>query len=114
MNQHEHLGVVDAAQCHAKEIAHANIDRHPHAVEGTAHDDAFAMKLYSPHAAIRAGVVRIEADGQRVWVEPQGTARPGGIDPACCSLTPHGFYLPAGIVFPVDRRDRSRAASALA
>ena len=102
MNQHQHLGVVDAAQRHAEKIAHANVDRHLHAVEGTAQDDAFAMKFDLPHAAVCAGVVRIEADGQRERVEPQCAARPGGIDPACCCLTPHGFYLPAGIMFPVD------------
>jgi hypothetical protein len=72
-------------------------------VDGTAQNDAFAVKFDLPHAAICAGVVRIEADGKREGVEPQCAARPGGIDPACCSLTPHGFYLPAGIIFPVDR-----------
>jgi hypothetical protein len=41
------------------------------------------VKFDSPHAAVGAGVVRVEADGQRERVEPQCTARPGGIDPAC-------------------------------
>src|ERR1700694_1135216 len=107
MSENEHLGVVDAAQRNAEKIADANVDRHLHAVQGTAQNDAFAMKFYIPHAAVRAGVVRIEADRQREWVEPESAARPGGIDPACCCLTPHGFYLPAGIMFPVDTRDRS-------
>ena len=102
MHQHQHLGVVDAAQRDAEKIADANVDRHLHAVEGTTQNDAFAVKFDLPHAAICAGVVRIEADGQRERVEPQCAARPGGIDPACCCLTPHGFYLPAGIMFPVD------------
>ena len=45
MNQHQHLGVVDAAQRDAEKIADANVDRHPHAVQGTAQHDAFAMKF---------------------------------------------------------------------
>jgi hypothetical protein len=60
------------------------------------------VKFDSAHAAVCAVVMRVEADGQGKRVEPQGTARPGGIEPACCCLTPHGFYLPAGIMFPVD------------
>src|SRR6266403_2213192 len=96
MNQHEHLGVVDAAECHAEKIAYANVDRHLHAVDGTAQNDAFAVKFDSAHAAVCAGVVRVEADGQRKRVEPQCAARPGGIDPACY-LTPHGFVSPPGL-----------------
>ena len=111
MSEHQHLRVVDAAQCNAEKIGDANIDRHLHAVDGTAQHDAFAVKFDLPHAAVCAGIVRIEADRQGERVEPQYAARPGGIDPACCSLTPHGFYLPAGIIFPVDRWDRSRAVS---
>jgi hypothetical protein len=60
------------------------------------------VKFDLPHAAVGAAVVGIEANRQGERVEPQCAARPGGIDPACCSLTPHGFYLPAGIMFPVD------------
>jgi hypothetical protein len=60
------------------------------------------MKFDPAHAAIRARIMRMEADGQGKGVEPQCATRPGGIDPACCCLTPHGFYLPAGIMFPVD------------
>src|SRR6266853_5214191 len=97
MNQHEHLGVVDAAQRNAEKIAHANVDRHLHAVDGTAQHDAFAVKFYSSHAAVGTGVVRIEADGQRERVEPQCAARPGGVDPACCCLTPHGLVSPPGL-----------------
>src|SRR5471032_753817 len=97
MHQHQHLGIVDAAQRHAEKIADANIDRHLHAVDGTMQHDAFAMKFYPAHAAICADVMRIEADGQRKRVEPQCTARPGGIDPACCCLTPHGFISPPGL-----------------
>src|SRR5580692_10186062 len=97
MNQHKHLGIVDAAPCNAEKIADAKVDRHLHAMDGTAQDDAFAMKFDIPHAAIRAGIVRVEADGQRERVEPQCAARPGGIDPACCCLTPHGFISPPGL-----------------
>jgi hypothetical protein len=71
-------------------------------MQGAAQHHVFAMKFDLPHAAVCARIVRVEADGQREWVEPQGAARPGGIDPACCCLTPHGFDLPAGIMFPVD------------
>ena len=83
MNQHQHLGVVEAAQRHAEKIADANVDRHLHAVQGTAQHDAFAMKFDVPHAAVGTAVVRVEADRQRKRVEPQCAARPGGIDPAC-------------------------------
>jgi hypothetical protein len=102
MHQHQHLGIIDAAQADADEIADADIDRHLHALDGTAQHDAFAVNLDLPHMAVGAHIVRIEADGQRKRVEPQVAARPGGIDPACCCLTPHGFSLPAGIMFPVD------------
>src|SRR5665811_571788 len=97
MDQHQRLGVVDAAQGDAEKIAHANVDRHLHAVDGTTQHDAFAMNFYVPHAAVGAGVVRVEADGQGKRVEPQCAARPGGIDPACCCLTPNGFISPAGL-----------------
>ena len=62
MDQHEHLGVVDSAQRNAEKVANANVDRHLHAVDGTAQHDAFAMKFYFPNTAIRTGVVRFEAD----------------------------------------------------
>ena len=94
MHQHQHLGIVGAAQGDAEEIADAYVDRHLHAAHGTAQHDAFAVKFDVPHAAVGAAVVRVEADGQGKGVEPQGTARPSGIDPACCCLTPHGFISP--------------------
>ena len=111
MHQHQHLRVVEAAQRDAEKVADANVDGHPHAADGTAQHDAFAMKFDLPHAAVCADVVRMEAERKRERVEPQSAARPGGIDPACCCLTPHGFDLPAGIMFPVDTRDLSRAVS---
>jgi hypothetical protein len=67
------------------------------------------MKLDLPDISVGARVVRIEADRKGKRVEPQGAARPGGSDPACCCLTPHGFSLPAGIMFPVDARTLARA-----
>src|SRR6202790_5272282 len=97
MKEHQHLRIVDAAQRDAEKIADANVDRHLHAVDGPAQHDAFAMKFDIAHAAVGAGVVRIEAYRQRERVEPQGAARPGGIDPACCCLTPHGFISPPGL-----------------
>jgi hypothetical protein len=33
-------------------------------------NNAFAMKFDMPDAAVRTGVVRVEADGKRVGVEP--------------------------------------------
>ena len=36
MGEHQHLCIVDAAQRDAEKIADANVDRHPHAVHGTA------------------------------------------------------------------------------
>ena len=83
MRQHQHLGIVDAAQRHAEEIADADFDRHLHAVQGTAQHDAFAMKFDVPDTAVGTDIVRVEADGQGKRVEPQCAARPGGIDPAC-------------------------------
>ena len=94
MGEYQHLGIVDAAQRDAKKIADADVDGHPHAVQRTPQHDAFAMKFDLPHAAVGTGIVRVEADGQGKRVEPQCAARPGGIDPACCCLTPHGFLSP--------------------
>jgi hypothetical protein len=63
MGENQHLRIVDAAQRNAEKIAHPNADCHPHAVERSTQDDAFAVKLDAPHAAVRTGIVRIEADG---------------------------------------------------
>ncbi len=65
MGEHEHLGIVDTAQRDAEKITDADVDRHPHAVKRTAQNHAFAMKFDLAHAAVRTGVVRIEAYGQR-------------------------------------------------
>ena len=83
MRQHQHLRlVVEAAQADAEEIADANVDGHPHALDGTAQHDAFAMNFDIPHAAVCAQILRIETLREGKWVEPQDAARPGGIDPA--------------------------------
>jgi hypothetical protein len=66
-----------------------------------------AADFHLPHAAIGARVARIETHGQGKWVEPQYAARPGGCS-ASSELTPHGFSLPAGIMFPVDGAMMSR------
>jgi hypothetical protein len=97
VHQHQHLRIVNAAQRDADKIADANVDRHPHAGDGTAQHDAFAMKFDLPHAAICAGVLRMEEKRKRKRVEPRRTARPGGMLPACCCLTPHGFISPPGL-----------------
>ena len=97
MLQHQHLFVAASMQRDAKEIADANIDRHPHAENGTAQHDMFAMKLDLPHAAIRARILRVEAERKGKWVEPQCTARPGGIDSACWCLPPQSSVSPPGL-----------------
>ena len=94
MDQHEHLGVVAAAQGDTEKIAYANIDGHLHAVQRTTQYDAFAMKFDLPHATVGAGIICVEANRQGKRVEPQCAARPGGIDPACWWLTPHGSWSP--------------------
>lgn len=63
MRQYQHLGVVKCAQFNTTKIAHADVDRHPHAVNGTTQHNAFAVKFNTAHAAVRAYVMRIEADG---------------------------------------------------
>ena len=83
MDQHQQLSLVEAAQGHAEKVGYAKVDRHLHAVQGTAQNHAFSVKFDLPHAAVRTDVVRIEADRQRKRVEPQCAARPGGIGPAC-------------------------------
>src|SRR5258707_5844411 len=100
MSEHQHLRVDDAAQRNAEEVGDANIDRHPHAVDGTAQHDAFAVKFDLPHAAVCAAVVRIKADRQGERVEPQCAAPPGGIDPTSCTLTPPGLVSPPGLTSP--------------
>src|SRR5580704_4728501 len=97
MGQHQHLGIVAAAKRDATEIADAEIDGHPHALDGTPEHDTLAVKFDAAHAVVGANIVGIEAHWQRERVEPQYAARPGGIDPACCCLTPHGFFSPPGL-----------------
>src|SRR5882757_2252596 len=97
VDQHQHLRIVDAAHGNAEEIADANVDRHPHALDGTAQHDAFAMKFDLPRAAIRARILRVEGEREGKWVEPQCAARPGGIDSACWWLTPQDFISPPGL-----------------
>ena len=101
MQQYQHLSVVNSAQRDAAEIADAEIDSHPHALNRAPKHDAFMAEFDTAHAIVGASIVRIEAQGKREGVEPRDAARPDGIDPAYCCLTPHGFYLPAGIMFPV-------------
>ena len=48
MHQHQHLRiVVETAQRDAEKVADANVDRHPHALDGTVQHDALAMKFDS-------------------------------------------------------------------
>jgi hypothetical protein len=102
VKQDKRLGTGEIAQRDPGKIADPNVDGHAHAEDGPAQDDAFAVKFHLPDASIRTDVMRIEAEGKRWGVGPPGAARPGGIDPAYCCLTPHGFGLPARIMFPVD------------
>src|SRR3954453_15641986 len=96
MNQHKHLGVLQVAQYYAAKVANKNLDRHLHAMNGATQHNAFAMQLPPAPPPVRAEIVRVKTDWQRERVEPQGAARPGGIDPACCCLTPPGLCPPPG------------------
>ena len=77
MHQHQHLRVVETAPCDAEKIADANVDGHLHAVDGTAQHDAFAVKFDLPHAAVGAGVLRVEAERKG-----RGSSRNARPDPA--------------------------------
>ena len=81
MNQHQHLRVVETAQRDAEKVADADVDRHPHALDGTVQHDAFAMKFDLPHAAVCAGIVRMEAERKRKRVEPHARLDPAGLIP---------------------------------
>jgi hypothetical protein len=43
VKQNNHLPVIDAAQRDATKIADPNIDGHPHSMDGTPQNDAFAV-----------------------------------------------------------------------
>ena len=77
MYQHQHLRIVETAQSDTEKIADANVDGHPHALDGTAQHDAFAMKFDLPHAAVGAGILRIEAERKG-----RGSSRNARLDPA--------------------------------
>jgi hypothetical protein len=70
MNQNDRLRIVRSATRNAEEIADADVDCHPHAADGPTQNNAFVMKFDMPDAAVGTGVVRVEADGKRVGVEP--------------------------------------------
>jgi hypothetical protein len=70
MNQNDRLRIVRPTPRDAEEVADANVDRHPHAADGPTQNNAFVMKFDMPDAAVCTGVVRVEADGKRVGVEP--------------------------------------------
>ncbi|GLR96564.1 hypothetical protein GCM10007858_42010 [Bradyrhizobium liaoningense] len=111
MHEDERLRVVIAAQGDAGEVGNAHVDRHLHAADGTAQHDTLAMKLDLPDMSVGARVMRIEADRKGKGVEPQGAARPGGSDPACCCLTPHGFSSPRRDYVPGRCEDLSACLS---
>ena len=111
MHQDEGLRLVVAAQRDAGEVADADVDRHPHAADGTAQHDTFAMKFDLPGVAVGARIMRIEADRKGKRVEPQAAARPGGSGPACCCLTPHGFSSPRQDYVPGRCEDLSAPVS---
>ena len=78
MRQYQHLCVVNSAQRNATKIAHTDVDRHSHAVDGTTQHNAFAVKFNTPQAAVRAYVMRIEADRYGQRVSQEGRAAPRG------------------------------------
>ena len=55
------LRFVETAPRDAEKVADADVDRHPHALDGTVQHDAFAMNFDLPHAAVGADVPCIEA-----------------------------------------------------
>jgi len=114
LNQRQHLRVVvEAAPRDADKITDANVDRHPHAVDG--HGAARFVRdgiSICRHAAVRADILRVKT----LREAKEGRAAnarldPAGIDPACCCLTPHGFSLPPGLYSRSTPRDLSRAVS---
>ena len=111
MDEDEGLRLVVAAQRDASEVADAHVDCHLHAADGTAQHDAFAMKLDLPCVSVGARIMCIEADRKGKGVEPQAAARPGGSDPACCCLTPHGFSSPRQDYVPGRCEDLSAPGS---
>lgn len=62
MHEHKHRCVIGFPNADAEKIADADIDRHPHALHGTAQDDPFAMKFDVADAAVSAHIMRFEAD----------------------------------------------------
>src|SRR2546430_15369422 len=101
MCEHQHLRVVvETAQRNAEKVADADVDRHPHALDGTVQHDALAMKFYPSHAAVCAGVVRMKAERQRKRVEPHDTALPRRGAPPYCSVEPHSPPPPPRNMFP--------------
>ena len=68
MNQHQKLGVVEAAQGHAEKIGYAKVDGHLHAMQGTAQYDAFAAKLAPYRPA--SGEVRYEMGSANCGTAP--------------------------------------------
>jgi len=97
MHQHQRLRVVEAAQTDAEKVPDADVHGHPHAVDGAAQYDAFAVKFDVPHAVVCAGVMRIEAERKGKRVEPQCAARPGGV---LTALSPRRDYVPGRYVRP--------------
>jgi hypothetical protein len=63
MRQHQHLDIVNSAQRNTEKIAYADVDRHPHAMDGATQHNALAVKFDTSHTAVGAYVMRVEADG---------------------------------------------------
>src|ERR1700754_2365158 len=100
MNQDERVRFVGCATGNAEEFVDAKIYRHANAADGTPHHDTFAVDFDMPDAAIGAAIARFKAHRQRMGVELQAAARPGGLHPTDSELTPHGLISHAGIMFP--------------
>jgi hypothetical protein len=104
MDQNERVPFVGRAAGDAEKFVDAKIYRHANAADGTPDHDTFAVDFNMPDAAIGATIARFKADRQRMGVELQAAARPGGLHPTDSELTPHDFISHAGIMFPVDAR----------
>src|SRR5262249_7089371 len=62
---------------HAKECGDRQRQHHADAADGSPQHDAFTGKLDESHPCVGIAIKGAKARGQRRWVEPQSTARPG-------------------------------------
>ena len=96
-------GLVDRAgeaDGNTAECCDRQIQRHAHAADATAYNDALTMQIDDAPALIGRFICGFKTHGQREGVEPQRAARPGS-EPAGFHLTPRKTRLPPGCCRPV-------------